>query len=53
MAKLLYEDLTGEIIGAYYEVYNGLSRTFPEFIYERAMMQELGRRGVDCTQQAK
>lgn len=46
-----YEDLTGRIIGAYYEVYNHTSRTYPEYIYERAMMHELQSRGLACTQQ--
>ncbi len=46
-----YEDLTGVIIGAYYEVYNHTSRTYPEYIYERAMIHELQSRGLFCTQQ--
>jgi GxxExxY protein len=46
-----YEDLTRTIIGAYYEVYNRTSRTYPEYIYERAMMEELRLRGLDSTQQ--
>ena len=46
-----YEDLTGAIIGAYYEVYNHTSRTYPEYIYERALMYELQSRGLSCTQQ--
>ena len=46
-----HEDLTGAIIGAYYEVYNHTSRTYPEYIYERALMHELRSRGLYCTQQ--
>ncbi|MBN2394599.1 MAG: GxxExxY protein [Anaerolineae bacterium] len=46
-----YENLTGAIIGAYYEVYNHTSRTYPEYIYERAMIHELRSRGLPCTQQ--
>ncbi len=46
-----HEDLTGRIIGAYYEVYNHTSRTYPEYIYERALMHELQSRGLSCTQQ--
>ena len=36
MADLLYKELTGKIIGVYYDVYNGTSRTYPEFVYEKA-----------------
>lgn len=42
MAELLYKELTGEALGAYYIVYNGLSRTYPEFIHENAMVKVLG-----------
>ncbi len=48
---MIYEDLTGAIIGAYYEVYNRTSRTYPEYIYERAMIEELRLRGLSSTQQ--
>lgn len=51
MTELLHRDLTKKIIGAYYDVYNGLSRTYPEFIYENAMMRELCRRGLNCKRQ--
>ncbi|MGC9394028.1 MAG: GxxExxY protein [Anaerolineae bacterium] len=46
-----HEDLTGRIIGAYYEVYNHTSRTYPEYIYERALIHELRSQGLSCTQQ--
>ena len=49
--KLLHADLTRQIIGVYYDVYNGLSRTYPEFIYENAMMAELRRLGIHCVRQ--
>jgi GxxExxY protein len=45
MTVLLHKELTGAIIGAYYEVYNHTSRMLPEYIYERALMEELRRRG--------
>lgn len=51
MAELLYRDLTEKIIRTYYDVYNGLSRTYPEFIYENAMMQDLQRNQIECTRQ--
>lgn len=53
MTKLLHKDLTGTIIGAFYEVYNHTSRTYPEYIYERAMMEELRRRGIEAKSQDK
>lgn len=46
MTELLYRELTGEIIGAYYTVYNGLSRTYPEFIHENALVKVIGEGGV-------
>jgi len=51
MIKLAHQELTGAIIGAYYEVYNHTSRTYPEYIYERAMMEELRLRGMATTSQ--
>jgi GxxExxY protein len=53
MTKLLHKDLTGTIIGAYYEVYNHTPRTYPEYIYERAMIEELRRRGIEARSQEK
>ncbi len=44
-------ELTGEIIGGYYEVYNHLSHTYPERMYERALREELRRRGLASTRQ--
>lgn len=43
MTELLHRDLTDKIIRTYYDVYNGLSRTYPEYIYENAMMRDLTR----------
>ena len=51
MTELLHKELTSAIIGAYYEVYNHTSRNYPEYIYERAMIQELQQRGYPATQQ--
>lgn len=51
MAELLNRDRTGQIIGAYYAVFNKLGQTYPEFIYERAMMVTLKRQGVRCVRQ--
>ncbi len=51
MAELLHRDLTDIILGAYFEVYNHTLRTFPESLYERAMVEELRRRGMEVSQQ--
>lgn len=51
MSKLQHEALTGKIIGTYYEVYNHTARTYPEYIYERAMIKELRQRGLAVEQQ--
>ncbi len=39
--QLLHSDLTGHIIGAYFEVYNELRAGFRESVYERALANEL------------
>ena len=51
MPELLHHQLTEKIIRAYYNVYNGLSRTYPEFIYENAMIQELQHSRITCVRQ--
>jgi GxxExxY protein len=51
VTELLHRELTGKIIGVYFDVYNGLSRTYPEYIYENAMMRDLERGGVGCKRQ--
>ena len=51
MTDLLHKELTRTIIGVYYDVYNGTSRTYPEFIYEKAMRQDLLDKGVSCQRQ--
>ena len=47
---LVHGDLTKEIIGAFYEVYNTLGYGFLESVYTRAMVVELRLRGlrVEC-----
>lgn len=53
MPEATYNDGSYDIISAYYEVYNHTSRTFPEYIYELAMLEELQRRGIAATRQDK
>lgn len=51
MPELIHKELTGKIIGVYYDVYNGTGRTYPEFIYERAMAGDLRQKGIACRRQ--
>lgn len=53
MTKLPHAELTQIIIGAYYEVYNHTSRTFPEYIYELALQEELRLRTISTIRQEK
>jgi len=45
MGKLMGEDLTHSVIGAFYEVYNTLNYGFLESIYAGALTSELVARG--------
>ncbi|RLD20249.1 MAG: GxxExxY protein [Bacteroidetes bacterium] len=43
--------LTGKILTCFYEVYNDLGFGFLEKVYERAMLAELKRKGLNCVSQ--
>ena len=43
---LLHGDLTEQVIGAYYEVYNTLRYGLLESVYANALAMELGDRGI-------
>jgi GxxExxY protein len=45
-------ELTEQIIGAFYDVYNSLGYGFLEKVYENALAIELGGRGLVVAQQA-
>lgn len=45
---LLHEDLSREIIGAFFDVYNDLRPGFLESVYKRAMLIALNERGIAC-----
>jgi GxxExxY protein len=47
----LHSDLTREIIGAFYDVYNALGFGFLEKVYENALAVELRSRGFQVEQQ--
>lgn len=51
MTHLLHKELTHTIIGVYYDVYNGTGRTYPEYIYENAMMADLQEKQIPCHRQ--
>jgi len=51
VAELLHRELTGDLIGAYYEVYNHTPRTYPEAIFESALVVEIRQRGHEVTRQ--
>jgi GxxExxY protein len=44
----MHGELTREIIGAFYDVYNGLGLGFVESVYQRALPIALAERGVRC-----
>jgi GxxExxY protein len=45
---LLHGELTKEIIGAFFTVYNELGYGFVESVYKRALVVELQSRGISC-----
>jgi len=49
--ELLFKDLTYEIIGAFYAVYNALGYGFLESVYRNALVVELQRRGLKVSQE--
>ena len=48
---MLYENLTKEIISAFYEVLSILGFGFLEQVYQNALYKELKRRGLHCEAQ--
>ena len=50
---LEHKDITEQIIGAAFEVYNHLGYGFLEKVYKNAMKVELDLRGVSCDLEAK
>lgn len=49
--KLLHSDVTDRILRAYFTAYNKLGKTYPEYIFERAMVVLLERQGMHCIRQ--
>lgn len=48
-----YTDVTKEIIGAFYTVYNSLGHGFLERVYENALFIELESLGLSVTKQER
>ncbi len=48
---LIHSELTSKIIRAFYNVYNKLGYGFLEKVYERSMMIELNKLGINCVAQ--
>ena len=46
-----HTEVTGEIIGAFYQVYNALGYGFLEKVYENALAIELQEKGLKVEQQ--
>src|SRR4051812_44243041 len=44
-----YQELTGKIIGCAMKVHNFFGSGFPESIYERSLLIELKKSGINCT----
>lgn len=51
MKFMLHEELTHEIINAFYEVHNILGFGFLEQVYQNALYKELCKRGLRCEPQ--
>ena len=51
MRELIHKEITGQIIGAAFEVYNLLGYGFLEKVYENALIRELQLRGLHATDQ--
>ena len=47
--EYLHSDKTGEILNAFYDVYNELGYGFLERVYKNALYKELKSRGFDCS----
>lgn len=50
-ARLKYADTTERILGAFFEVYNRLGPGLAERVYQRALVDELRRRGCEVAPQ--
>lgn len=49
---MLHEDITNQIIKAFYKVYNTLGYGFLEKVYQKAMLIELRKMGLECKEES-
>jgi GxxExxY protein len=47
--EYLHSDITGEILKAFYDVYNELGYGFLDCVYKNALYKELTKQGFDCS----
>lgn len=47
----LHQNITEKIIKAFYKVYNTLGYVFLERVYQKAMLIELGKMGLNCKEE--
>jgi GxxExxY protein len=47
--EYLHSNITGEILNAFYDVYNELGYGFLERVYKNALYKELRKRGFTCS----
>lgn len=50
---MLYEELSGIVLNAFFTVYNSLGHGFLEKVYENALAIELREMGVNAEQQQR
>lgn len=48
---MLHQEVTGQVLKAFYKVYNKLGYGFLEKVYENALQAELQKQGVNCISQ--
>lgn len=48
MEKMLYKEITDQVLAAFYDVYNELGFGFLENVYQNALYRELQRKGLAC-----
>ncbi len=53
MSTLIHEELSNQIIGCFYEVYNTLGHGFLERVYENSLLIEFRNRGLRADQQRR
>jgi GxxExxY protein len=50
--ELIYKELSFNVVGALFEVYNSLGFGYPEKIYQRAVAEELKKSGLSFVRES-